>query len=93
LNLSINDNKILKNISVNIPNKKITCIIGPSGCGKSTLLKTLNRLNDDVYGIKIGGHIYIDGEDLFGKNVEITHIRKKNWTNCSASYTSSNVNI
>lgn len=77
LNLSINDNKILKNISVNIPNKKITCIIGPSGCGKSTLLKTLNRLNDDVYGIKIGGHIYIDGEDLFGKNVEITHIRKK----------------
>lgn len=77
LNLSINGNHILKDVSVNIPNKKITCIIGPSGCGKSTLLKTLNRLNDDIDGIKINGHIYINGEDLFDKNVEITHIRKK----------------
>src|SRR5215470_10480925 len=77
LNLSVNGNHILKDISVDIPDKKITCIIGHSGCGKSTLLKTLNRLNDDVAGIEINGHIYIDGEDLFGKNAEVTHIRKK----------------
>ena len=32
--------RALKNISIDIPDKKITAIIGPSGCGKSTLLKS-----------------------------------------------------
>ena len=48
LNVSIDKNHILKNINVDIPDNKITCIIGPSGCGKSTLLKSINRLIDDV---------------------------------------------
>ena len=38
----------LKNINLEIPEKKITAFIGPSGCGKSTLLKSLNRMNDLV---------------------------------------------
>ena len=37
--LWIGDQPILKDISLQIPEHKITCIIGPSGCGKSTLLK------------------------------------------------------
>ncbi|MDR1876072.1 MAG: phosphate ABC transporter ATP-binding protein [Flavobacteriaceae bacterium] len=77
LNVTIKDNHILKNISLEIPDKKITCIIGPSGCGKSTLLKTINRLIDDVPNVKIDGSIYVDDEDIYGKKVEITHIRKK----------------
>ncbi len=77
LNVTIKDNHILKNVSLEIPDKKITCIIGPSGCGKSTLLKTINRLNDDVSDIKIDGSILVDGEDIYGKKVEVTHIRKK----------------
>ncbi|GMO32726.1 MAG: phosphate ABC transporter ATP-binding protein PstB [Candidatus Azobacteroides pseudotrichonymphae] len=77
LNLRINGNHILKDISVDFPDRKITCIIGHSGCGKSTLLKTLNRLNDNIAGVEIDGHVYVDGEDLFGKDVEVTHIRKK----------------
>ena len=46
LNVTIQGNHILKDVSVEIPDRKITCIIGPSGCGKSTLLKSLNRLLD-----------------------------------------------
>ena len=42
LNVTIQGNHILKDVSVEIPDRKITCIIGPSGCGKSTLLKSLN---------------------------------------------------
>jgi phosphate transport system ATP-binding protein len=77
LNVSIGKNHILKNINIEIPNNKITCIIGPSGCGKSTLLKTINRLIDDIEHVKVEGEIRIDGENIYDKKVEVTHIRKK----------------
>lgn len=77
LNVSIQNNHILKNISLTIPDKKITCIIGPSGCGKSTLLKTLNRLLDSNEQVKITGHVLVDGEELYAPGVEVTHIRRK----------------
>ncbi len=64
LSLSIGSNLILKNISVEIPKNKITCIIGPSGCGKSTLLKTLNRMTDSIEGVKINGSVTLDGRDI-----------------------------
>jgi phosphate transport system ATP-binding protein len=77
LNVSIGNNHILKDVNLEIPTNKITCIIGPSGCGKSTLLKTINRLNDDVEGVKIDGEIIIDGENIYDSRIEVTHIRKK----------------
>jgi phosphate transport system ATP-binding protein len=77
LNVHIKDNHILKDINLSIPDKKITCIIGPSGCGKSTLLKTFNRLIDSVEGVKITGQVLVDGEDIIGSGMEITHIRRK----------------
>ena len=43
LNLYYGDFHALKNVSMKLPEKKITAFIGPSGCGKSTLLKSLNR--------------------------------------------------
>ncbi|MDD6210423.1 MAG: phosphate ABC transporter ATP-binding protein [Bacteroidales bacterium] len=77
LNVYINDNHILKDVNLTIPNKKITCIIGPSGCGKSTLLKTLNRLIDTNDGVKVKGKVMVDGENIWDKKVEETHIRRK----------------
>jgi phosphate transport system ATP-binding protein len=77
LNVSIGDNHILKDVSLEIPDHKITCIIGPSGCGKSTLLKTINRLIDDNEKVKVEGRIEVDGENIYGKKTEVTHIRKK----------------
>jgi phosphate transport system ATP-binding protein len=77
LNVYIQKNHILKNVNIEIPDKKITCIIGPSGCGKSTLLKTFNRLIDDTEGVKYDGSILVDGTDIFNNKTEITEIRKK----------------
>jgi len=77
LNLYIHKAHILKNVNLEIPDKKITCIIGPSGCGKSTLLKTFNRLIDDTEGVKYNGSIWVDDTDIFDKKTEITDIRKK----------------
>lgn len=67
----------LNNVSVDIPDKKITAIIGPSGCGKTTLLKSFNRLIDLHEGIKVKGEVLVDGENIYDPKVEITHLRKK----------------
>jgi phosphate transport system ATP-binding protein len=77
LNIYIQDNHVLKNISLAIPDKKITCIIGPSGCGKTTLLRSLNRLHDDSTEVKITGKLFVDNENIYAENTEVTHIRKK----------------
>lgn len=77
LNISIHGNRILKNVSTTIPDKKITCIIGPSGCGKTTLLKSINRLLDNTQGAKIEGSVTVDGENIYDSKTEITHVRTK----------------
>src|SRR3954468_7593911 len=78
LNVYIGEAHILKNITIDIPDKKITSFIGPSGCGKTTLLKTLNRLLDTSgTDVRIEGKVLVDGEDLYAKGTEVTHIRKK----------------
>jgi phosphate transport system ATP-binding protein len=69
--------QILKNISLDIPDRKITAIIGPSGCGKTTLLKSMNRLVDTTDGIQVDGEIFVDGENIYDPKTEVTHIRRK----------------
>ena len=77
LNVYLSNNHILKNVSLDIPDKAITCIIGPSGCGKTTLLKTFNRLLQNSLDVKIEGDVLVDGENIHGKGVEVENIRKK----------------
>jgi len=77
LNVHVGDQHLLKNINIHIPDKSVTSIIGPSGCGKTTLLKSLNRLLDDIPGIRVSGSVLVDGEDIYAPHTEVTHIRKK----------------
>lgn len=77
LNLYYGENHALKDVNMDIKEKAITAFIGPSGCGKSTFLKTLNRMNDLVEGVRIEGNINIDGQDIYGKDVDTTLLRKK----------------
>ena len=77
LNVFYGKEQALQNITVDIPDKKITAIIGPSGCGKTTLLKSFNRLIDSIDGIRVSGEVFVDGENIFDPKVEVTHIRKK----------------
>ncbi|MDD5810974.1 MAG: phosphate ABC transporter ATP-binding protein PstB [Treponema sp.] len=67
----------LKNINLNIEQNRITAFIGPSGCGKSTLLKSLNRMNDMVEGCRITGKIFLDGDDIFDRKMDVNILRKK----------------
>lgn len=77
LNLYYGTNHALKNVCMEIPKQEVTAFIGPSGCGKSTFLKTLNRMNDLVDCVKIDGKVLIDGEDIYGNDVDTTLLRKK----------------
>lgn len=76
-NLWYGDFQALKNINMEIPERKITAFIGPSGCGKSTFLKCLNRMNDLVECARIDGQVFLDGEDIYDKKVDTTLLRKK----------------
>ena len=77
LNLWYGEKQALKDVSMDIKENSVTAFIGPSGCGKSTFLKTLNRMNDLVDGVRIEGQVFVDGEDIFGKDVDTTVLRKK----------------
>ena len=71
LNLYYGNFHALKNITLDIPDKKITAFIGPSGCGKSTLLKSLNRMNDLIDDCKITGEIKLNNENIYDINVNV----------------------
>ena len=77
LNLHYGDFHALKNINIDIPEKKITAFIGPSGCGKSTFLKTMNRMQDLVPGVKIEGDLFFRGQDVNSKDVDVTELRRQ----------------
>src|SRR6202011_2156173 len=57
-------NQALKDVSFEIPEKRITAIIGPSGCGKSTLLRVFNRMYDLAPSARAGGRDLLAGEDV-----------------------------
>ena len=70
------ENKALKGINIEIPEKSITALIGPSGCGKSTFLKTLNRMNDLIPTVKITGEVCYNGKNIFDKDVDVNELRR-----------------
>ena len=77
LSLRYGTNPALRNISMDIPEKKVTAFIGPSGCGKSTFLRTLNRMNDLIDDVTIDGEVYIDNINIYDKNIDVVNLRKK----------------
>lgn len=77
LNLFYGEKQALFNITMSIPEKKVTALIGPSGCGKSTFLRTLNRMNDLIPGVRISGSVKLGGIDIYKDNADIYTLRKK----------------
>jgi phosphate transport system ATP-binding protein len=67
----------LNDVSISIPENRVTAFIGPSGCGKSTFLRSLNRMNDLIDGVKIDGKVFIDDVNIYDKNIDVVTLRKK----------------
>lgn len=72
LSKSFGKNEVLKNVNMQIEKGEVIAIIGPSGCGKSTFIRTLNQLEKLTEG-----KIYLDGEDITAKGVDINDVRRR----------------
>ena len=77
LNLFYGQKQALRDISLSIPQKKITAFIGPSGCGKSTLLRCFNRMNDLIDGCRIEGAIRLYDKNIFDRDVDPAQLRRR----------------
>ncbi len=72
------ETQALHDVTLKIPEKKVTAFIGPSGCGKSTLLRCLNRMNDLIDDTRVeGGGIRIRDIDIYGPDVDAIELRKR----------------
>jgi phosphate transport system ATP-binding protein len=67
----------LHEIDLVIQPRAITALIGPSGCGKSTFLRSINRLNELIPGVRHGGQIELDGQDVYHRSVDAVALRQR----------------
>ena len=67
----------IKNVSLDIPEKKVTAFIGPSGCGKSTLLRTFNRMYELYPDQRAEGQVMMGGENLITSKEDVSLIRAR----------------
>jgi phosphate transport system ATP-binding protein len=70
-------NHAIRNVDLDIAARNVTALIGPSGCGKSTYLRALNRMNDTIESCRVEGRILLDGEDIYGRDVDPVEVRRR----------------
>jgi len=67
----------LKDINLDIAERKVTAFIGPSGCGKSTLLRTLNRMYSLYPGQRAEGEINFYGQNILDPKQDLNLLRAR----------------
>ncbi len=77
VNVFYGDKQAIFDASLDIGRNEVIALIGPSGCGKSTYLRTLNRMNDTIVGCRVEGQLYLDGEDIYAKNMDPVLLRAR----------------
>jgi phosphate transport system ATP-binding protein len=68
--------RAIDGINMSIEPKSVTALIGPSGCGKSTFLRSINRMHEVLPGARLEGKLLIDGQDIYGRDVDVTAVRR-----------------
>jgi phosphate transport system ATP-binding protein len=64
-------------VTTAIPERCVTALIGPSGCGKSTFLRALNRMNEMIDGTRHTGQVYLAGQEIYGRTIDVVNLRKR----------------
>lgn len=67
----------VKNINMDIPEKRVTALIGPSGCGKSTLLRVFNRIYALYPKQEARGEVLLDGQNVLDPKYSMNRLRSK----------------
>ncbi len=71
------DKLAIDNVTLTMPQKKVTALIGPSGCGKSTFLRCINRMNDTIEGCEVSGQILIGNCDITAPSMNVVYLRAR----------------
>ena len=71
------NNRALKGITLDLPEKRVTGMIGPSGCGKSTLLRVLNRMFDLYPGQRAAGEVMLDDTNILAPGTDLNALRSR----------------
>jgi len=67
----------IKGVTLDVRANEILALIGPSGCGKSTFLRSLNRMNDTIEGVTTIGSVELDGEPIYGPEIDPVLVRRR----------------
>jgi phosphate transport system ATP-binding protein len=67
----------LRDVSMDIAERKVTAFIGPSGCGKSTLLRTLNRMYSLYPRQRAEGQINFYGQNILDAKQDLNLLRAR----------------
>jgi phosphate transport system ATP-binding protein len=76
LNVFYGDEQAITDVSIDIPEKRVTAMIGPSGCGKSTFLRCINRMNDQIESCRVKGEIEFHGTNIYDPSVDPVALRR-----------------
>jgi len=71
------DDQALDDITLEIPENRVTAMIGPSGCGKSTFLRCINRMNDRIDAARVEGDLYLRGKNVYDADVDPVALRRR----------------
>ena len=77
LNVFYGDEQAIDDVSIEIPEKRVTALIGPSGCGKSTFLRCINRMNDMIEVCRVEGDVEFGGKNVYDDDVDPVALRRK----------------
>jgi phosphate transport system ATP-binding protein len=77
VSVAYGDEVAIAGVDLRIEPASVTALIGPSGCGKSTLLRVLNRMNDEIGDVRVGGRVLLDGEDIYARDVDPVELRMR----------------
>lgn len=77
LNAWYGNNRVLRDLSIDLREHAVTAIIGPSGCGKSTFIRCLNRMHELVPRARTSGKVILDGSNIYEKGIDPVKIRRR----------------
>ena len=77
LNQYYGDFLAARDVNLGLEKNRVTALIGPSGCGKSTVLRTMNRMNDLIKTARTEGEIYLEGKNIYDKEVDPVEVRRR----------------
>ena len=77
LNIWFGKKHVIKDVNMKIKPNAVTAVMGPSGCGKTTLIKAINRLNELIKISRTTGKIFIDKENVYGKDIDVFELRRQ----------------